>query len=263
VDTHCHLDLSAFDEDRDAVMQRATQAGIQRIIVPAVDLPSNQMALQLAEQHAGIYAAIGIHPNEIPKDIQIEETIDGLRQLARQSKVVAIGEIGLDYYRGKTSSDTQKMWLERQLDLAGEMGLPIILHNREASSDLLDRVRGWTMSNVFKPPDGRPGVFHSFSADWDVAKGVLDIGFFLGFTGPLTYRTADVMRTVAARAPADRIVIETDAPFLTPHPHRGERNEPSYLQYTLAKLAEIRQTPIEDMARMTTDNACRLFGWDR
>lgn len=260
IDTHCHLDFSAFDDDRDAVIRRALDGSVIRMIVPAVDTASIPRVLSLADQHPSVYGAVGIHPNDIPADLSIDGAMQAIRQAAINPRVVAIGEIGLDYYWDKTSPALQHEWLRRQLDLAAELGLPVILHNREATADMLKMLTSWANR---LPPDlrDRPGVLHSFSATLEDAEIALELGFYLGFTGPITYKKADELRRIAANIPIDRILLETDAPFLTPHPHRGQRNEPAHVRFIAEKLAEVRGIDMETIAIQTTHNAYRLFGW--
>lgn len=252
-DTHCHLDFDAFAEDTAAVVERARAAGVGRILVPALDLDNLPAVAALADTFPEVYAAVGVHPNSAAA--WQDAWIDRLRAAAAHRKVVAVGEIGLDTYWDKTPVAIQQRAFARQLELAAELGLPVIIHNREASADVL---RLLTAS----PPAGteRPGVLHSFSADWSTAEAALAMGFYLGFTGPLTYKKADALRAIAARAPLDRILIETDAPFLSPHPHRGKRNEPAYVRLVAEQLAELRGLPFDEIARVTTENAMRLFG---
>lgn len=253
VDTHCHLDFDALAEDIDGILDRAAAAGVGRIIVPALDVTNIPAVLAMAERYEAVFAAIGIHPNSAAgwQDAWLDE----LRAAARHERVVAIGEIGLDYYWDKAPVETQQRALRLQLELTAELGLPAIIHNRDASADVLRLLAASPLAGR-----ARPGVLHSFSADWATAEAALALGFYLGFTGPLTYKKADELRAIAARAPLDRILIETDAPFLAPHPFRGRRNEPAWVRYVAEKLAEVRDLPLETIARATTANAMRLFG---
>ncbi len=261
VDTHCHLDFDHFNDDRDQVVQRAVEAGVMRIVVPGLDLETNQRAIDLAEQYQGVYAAVGIHPNNLgPRPDPLGPTLEHIRELAAHPKVVAIGEIGLDYYWKKTPKGIQHIWLKQLLRLAGELGLPVILHNREATGDMLRILTDWCRSSPASSTD-RLGVLHSFSGTWEDAQAALEMGFHLGFTGPITFKKAHEMRKVARNAPEKRILIETDAPFLTPHPHRGERNEPAYVRYTAERLAKVRDMDLNAIAAQTTSNARMLFSW--
>lgn len=260
VDTHCHLDLAAFDADRDEVVRRAVDQGVTRIVVPSVDFESIDRVTALADHYPQIFAAVGIHPNDNPRDLSLDDARQRIRQAAAHPRVVAIGEFGLDYHWQNTPHDVQQEWLRMQLDLASELALPVILHNREATADSLEIACHWASGDLPAALKGRPGVFHSFSAGWADAETALGAGFFLGFTGPLTFKNAGDMRDVAARAPFDHILVETDGPFLTPHPHRGERNEPAYVRLTAEKLAEVRAADPAEVCRQTTANAGHLFG---
>lgn len=253
VDTHCHLDFDRFDEDRDQVIARAVDAGVARIIVPALDLDNCQIVLSLAGRYANIFAAVGIHPNS--SAMWQDKWLDTIREFAKNDKVVAIGEIGLDYYWDHSPREIQHRALSSQLELAAELNLPVIIHNRESSSDILQLLADSSLN-------GRknPGVLHSFSADWETAETALNMGFYLGFTGPLTFKKADDLRLIASRVPLNRILVETDAPFLAPQPRRGKRNEPAYVQYIAQRLAELHHVDIETIAQRTTENAARLFG---
>lgn len=259
VDTHCHLDFNRFDPDRTEVLNRARVAGVERIVVPAVDLSSNARVVKLAAAYDFVYAAVGIHPNDITPDLQVEETLRTLHDRVKTKRVVAVGEIGLDYYWKKASPDLQQEWLRRQLDLAATAKFPVIIHNRESTKDVIAVLREWTSQGLPPELDNRRGVLHSFSADWSAAEQLLDMGFYVGFTGTVTYKKADEVREVAARTPLDRIVIETDAPFLAPHPHRGERNEPAYVCHVAAAIAGLRDMDIDAFAAQTTTNAAQLF----
>lgn len=252
IDTHCHLDFDLFDEDREDVLSRANAAGVENIIVPAIDLDSCQRVLALAERYSSIYAAVGIHPNS-SSDWQ-SSWLDQIRRFATHEKAIAIGEIGLDYYRDYASRDIQLKALRQQLELAADLDLPVILHNRDSNEDLLTILRS---SGLAGHP--KPGVFHSFSGDVELASKALEDGFFIGFTGPITYKNAESLRNVARFIPLDRILIETDAPFLAPQQHRGKRNEPAYVRYIAEKLSEILSMDYSELAFQTTLNARLLF----
>ena len=252
IDTHCHLDFARFDDDRDAVWSRAVAAGVTRLIIPAIDLDNCRTIQQLAAQYAGVYTAVGIHPNSTAA--WQDNWIAALRHLAQHAKVVAIGEIGLDYYWDSSPKPVQQRALAMQLELAAELNLPVIIHNREASADVL---RLLSHSSLAGKPN--PGVLHSFAADADTAQAALAMGYYLGFTGPLTYKKAHELRTIAAQVPLDRLLVETDAPFLAPQAHRGQRNEPAYVGEVAAKLAELHGRETAVIAQQTTANACRLF----
>lgn len=257
IDTHCHLDLSAFDPDREAVIQRAAESGVTRIINPAVDLESGAAVLALAAKYPGVFAAIGIHPNSTAQFRSSD--IEQMEKQARSSpKVVAIGEIGLDYHWDDSPKGVQRTAFEAQLALAARLELPAIIHNREASEDVIAVLRAW-LPTLPESLRTRPGVLHSFSAPPTIADQALAMGLYLGFTGPITYKKSDELRAIAARIPIDRILVETDAPYLTPQAHRGQRNEPAYVRYVAERLAALRVMPDADLAAQTTANAERLF----
>lgn len=256
IDTHCHLNFDAFDDDLDAVIARANTAGVTRMINPGVDEASSRAALELAAQHAGVYAAVGIHPNDTAHFS--EDELSWVESLARLPKVVAIGEIGLDYHWDDSPKPMQFRAFEAQLALAARLELPVIIHNREASEDVIAILEMWARD---LPPAlrERAGVLHSYSALGAVAERALAAGFYLGFTGPITFKNADELRRVAAGVPLDRILVETDAPFLTPTPHRGKRNEPAYIPLIVERLAALKTISKDEMAAATTANAERLF----
>lgn len=252
VDTHCHLDFERFDGDRTAVIQRAIDAGVTQIIVPALDLQNCDAVLTLAERFTAVYAAIGIHPNS---SMQWHANwLNKLHDFAQHPKVVAIGEIGLDYYWDKSPKATQQKAFAAQLELASELRLPVIIHNRESDADVIQMLANSPLSQVEKP-----GVLHSFSTEWGIAEQALAMGYFLGFTGPITFKKAEELRHVASQVPLDRLLVETDAPFLTPHPYRGKRNEPGYVIHVVEKLAALHGKTAVQMAQITTQNARSLF----
>ena len=256
IDSHCHLNFDAFDEDREAVIARASEVGITAIVNPGVDASSSQEAIALAERYDMLYAAVGIHPTST--DQLTKAALDTLRRMAEHPKVVAIGEIGLDYYWPNqpnrdwpcASPETQRMAFRRQLDLATEVGLPVIVHNREADTDVMIALEDST---------GVSGVLHSFSGDVDLAEWALGLGFYIGISGPVTFKKSHNTQAVARQVAFDRLLVETDAPFLAPSPHRGRRNEPAYVRITAQEVANLRERDLEDIARQTSENARRLF----
>jgi TatD DNase family protein len=261
VDTHCHLDFNSFDPDRAQVIQRARESGINRLLNPGIDLSTSLAAVRLAETFKKIFASVGVHPNEsLSWD---ENSLFRLKELATRSKVVAIGEIGLDYYRDRAPKDLQKQVFLEQLSLAQELELPVVIHNREATDDVLQILADWHHQLLKDHPlfAARPGVLHSFSGDVAAARKAMEINFYLGITGPVTYKSAQELHQVIMDSPLDRLLIETDAPFLSPHPKRGERNEPVNIRLITAKIGELRDLPYEAIASITTDNAQRLFQW--
>lgn len=256
IDTHCHLNFDSYDEDREVVIERAAGAGVTRVIIPSVDLAAGQEGIVLANQHAGVYAATGIHPNSTADFSDAD--LAAVEQQAAHPKVIAIGEIGLDYYWNKSPKDAQMRAFEAQLTLAARLELPVIIHNREAGEDVIAVLESWTR-DLPESLRERPGVLHSFSASAAIAERALAIGFYLGFTGPITFKNADDLRRIAATIPIDRILVETDGPFLTPMPHRGKRNEPAYIPLIVDRLAALKTISAEQMGAATTINAVRLF----
>ncbi|MFW5942581.1 MAG: TatD family hydrolase [Chloroflexota bacterium] len=253
VDTHCHLDFERFDGDRDAIVERALAAGVKRMIVPALDLENCKAVLRLTERYSAVFAAVGVHPNSAAE--WQDNWLDELRQMAAHDRIVAIGEIGLDYYWDTTPPDVQRRAFAAQLRLAAELDLPVIVHNREADKDVLHLLARSPLRER-----ERPGVLHSFSTTWATAETALEMGYYLGFTGPVTYPNADELREVVARTPMDRILVETDAPFLAPQAHRGQRNEPAFVTEVAAQIAEVRENNLKIVEAMTTENAACLFG---
>jgi TatD DNase family protein len=256
IDTHCHLNFDSYDPDREAVIQRAAEAGVTRILIPAVDLETSRESIALAEKFAGLYVAVGLHPNSTA-DFEMG-MLDEIAGLSQHPKVVAIGEIGLDYYWDKSPKHQQFQAFESQLALATRLERPVIIHNREASDDVMTILETW-VSGLPDSLKARPGVLHSFSASAEIAERALTTGFYLGFTGPITYKKADELRRVAASVPLDRILVETDGPFLTPEPFRGKRNEPAYIPHIVDRLAALHRVSTETMAQATTTNAELVF----
>jgi TatD DNase family protein len=252
VDTHCHLDQAEFDADRDQVLQRACEAGVGRVLVPAVDLASSRRAVALAEQHEAVRAAVGVHPNQAG-DFNAE-TLAELRDLAQHPKVDAIGEIGIDLYWQSVTLDKQRQAFQAQLELAGELERPAIVHDRDAHAEVLASL------GQVAPRAGV--VLHSFSGDAAMAEQALAAGYYLGVDGPLTYKKNEALRAIFRGAPMDRILIETDAPYLTPQARRGSRNEPAFVAYVAQKLAEVRGVTLDSVGAATTTNAARLFRWE-
>jgi len=256
IDTHCHFNFEDYNQDRDQVWADSHAVGVRRLIIPAVDIETSREGIVLTEKYEGMFVAVGIHPNSTAEFN--EDVIPVIRELASHPKVISIGEIGLDYYWDKSPKSQQFRAFEAQLALASELELPVIIHNREASEDTLTILEKWA-KNLPDSLKNRAGVLHSFSGDVTIAKRALNIGFYLGFTGPITYKNADEMRRVAASTPLDRILVETDAPFLTPIPHRGKRNSPAYIPLMVDRLASLHNITTDEMGRYTTENAVRLF----
>lgn len=271
-DTHCHLYWNKFDADRDEVIQRAVEAGVTRMLVPGVDIKSSHEAILLAEKNEQIYAAVGFHPTDL--DNWTSASIENLRNLAQSAdKIVAIGEIGLDHYWVKEEAKRafQRDTLKAQLALAEEVSLPVVIHMREegdawfgsASEQLLEILSEWSAGLKSKghPLAKRPGVLHSFNGTLETAQKAIAMNFFIGVTGPVTYKTADQKRAIIHQLPITQLLIETDSPFLAPVPHRGKRNEPAFVREIADKIAEVKSINKEEVATVTAQNAARLFLW--
>ncbi|HEX2981880.1 MAG TPA: TatD family hydrolase [Anaerolineaceae bacterium] len=260
-DTHCHLDYDVFDADREEVIQRAWESGVQRILDPGTDLETSRTAVRIAETHERVYAAVGVHPNDaLSWD---EHSLDELRKLAQHPKVVAIGEIGLDYYRDRAPRELQKAVFTSQLALASELSLPVIVHTRQSLTDTLAIMSDW-LDNRDTGSVGRllcPGVLHSFDGDLASIERAVSMGLMIGVSGPVTFQNARERQANLAQAPLANLVLETDAPFLTPHPHRGRRNEPAYVVLMAEALAKLHAQTVETIAEVTTANANRLYTW--
>jgi TatD DNase family protein len=267
IDTHCHLDFNKFDADRADVLMRAQQAGVVRIVIPATSWTSSLSTVNLAGSHPMLCAAVGVHPTEA-SDVE-RSTLNDIKRLSKNSKVVAIGEIGLDYYWHTAPHDLQQKVLQEQLDLAAEVNLPVIIHFREkgdapdgpCAADLMKMLEDWAnrLRREKSPLVERPGVLHSFSGSRETAERAIGLNFYLGVTGPVTYRKE--RQGIIAGLPLERLLVETDAPFLAPAPHRGKRNEPAYVRLIADKIALLHSCSPEYAAAVTTANAERLFGW--
>jgi TatD DNase family protein len=246
VDSHCHLAYPDFDADRDAVMARAEAAGVTRCVAIGTDVAASRRAVELAESDPRVFATVGIHPN----DCEGFSDWGALEELARRPRVVGLGETGLDWYRTTASRAAQREAFERTMETAKAAGKPVVIHCREAYDDTLDMIAA-----------SRPaGVMHCFAGDEAQARRSLDMGFYISFAGPVTYRKNDALRQIARFVPRDRVLVETDAPFLPPEPHRGKRNEPSYARLTAERVAASMGIPFDEFARLESENATRLFG---
>lgn len=253
IDTHMHLHTADFGADRADVLARAGEAGVARMVEIGYDLPSSRAVVRLAESDPRIFAAVGIQPHYAAQ--ADAGWLAELRSLAAHPKVAALGEIGLDYYHDRAPHDQQERLFREQLALARELGLPVVIHSREAQAD--------TVRILSDAARGQPGIMHSFSGDWAYAEQCLDVGFALSFSGPVTFKKAAELHEVARRAPLDRILTETDSPYLSPHPLRGRRNEPANVRFVAAQLAALRELPLERLAEAVWQNAHALFRFDR
>lgn len=252
IDSHCHLTFDAFDRDRDDVLARAAEAGIIAIINPATNLEDSRQIVAAAEKTPNLYAAVGFHPNDAG-DFD-EAALDELRKLAGHPKVVAIGEIGLDYYWDKFPRPLQQQVFEQQLALAKEVDKPVIIHQRESAEDTMAVLRRWGVSQ------NHPGlVLHSFSGTMAMAQEAVDLGFYIGISGPVTFKNARNLPDIVAALPPERLLVETDAPFLSPHPFRGKRNEPARVKLIAQRIADLQTQPFDKMSRQLTENTVSLF----
>ena len=248
-DTHAHLDVKAFNADREELLLRIREAGVEAVLDPGCDPESSRRAAALAEQHDFIWFAAGIHPEDL--DTYTEEGLQEVFTLSGHPKCLAIGEIGLDYYWDVSHKEEQKQLFHAQLSFARERDLPVIVHDREAHGDCLA---------IVKQYPGLRGVFHCYSGSAEMAQELWRMGWYLGFDGPITYKNAKKALEVLELCPDERILIETDSPYLAPVPMRGKRNDPSNLSYVCQKIAEIRNRTTEEIALLTAENGRRLFG---
>jgi TatD DNase family protein len=252
IDTHAHLDEDRFDPDRGAVIERASAAGVKAILSIATTAASSLAAQHIAEQFSSVYASAGIHPNYAGQAQNHEW--DAVKQCAAHARARALGETGLDRFHNFTPFPVQQDFFARHLALSRELRLPVVIHSRDCDADMLRMLRE-------EYDRGGPllGVMHSFASGEATAAACLQMGLYMSFSGMITYKKSDELRQVAARAPADRILVETDCPYLAPTPHRGKRNEPAFVVHTAQTLADLREVSLESLAATTTENARRLF----
>lgn len=258
IDTHAHLDMRQFDGDREAALGRAQAAGVTALVDVGADLESSRRAVRLAAENSQVFAAVGVHPHDAKK-------LDGaalaeLRELAQQPKVVAVGEIGLDFYRDLSPRDVQRRAFQAQLAWAAQLAKPVIIHDRDAHAEIMAELENWAAGLKNAPLAGAIGVLHTFSGDLAMAERAVDLGFYVSFSGPVTYHNARQLPGVVRALPLDRLLVETDCPYLAPEPHRGERNEPAYVRLVAERIAALRGIPFDVLAEATTSNAVRLFG---
>jgi TatD DNase family protein len=252
IDTHAHLEGEEYAEDCDAMIARAVDAGVQRIITCGTTVESSEKAVALTEKYPQVYAAVGIHPQEIAGVKRSD--IVRIGELARQTNVVALGEMGLDFHRSVVHKDEQIQGLKWQLELASELRLPVVLHTRKAVDEIIEILKEW----LKKSPVDSPGVIHCFQENETVAKTFLEMGFYLAFGGYITYPNSHLQNVINS-VPKDRLLVETDCPYLPPQKYRGQRNEPSYIALTVEKMAMMLGMTTEEVAELTTANALRLF----
>jgi len=248
IDTHSHLNFKAFKNDYAQAIERALNTDVKKIIIPSSNLETSKKAVKIAKEYDNIYAAVGLHPIHIKDEDFVE---DAFIKLSKSKKVVAIGETGLDYYHDRTNAEMQKEVFSKHLKLASRLNLPVIIHCREAGDDILSILTG-------QNPLPR-GVFHCFSENWQFAQVVLEMGFYLSFTGIITFTKNQETFEVIQNTPLEKILIETDSPYLTPESRRGERNEPAYVVEVAKKIAELKKIPMEEVENQTTQNAIELF----
>lgn len=251
IDSHAHLDDRRFDRDRDRIIKDLENNGIELVINIGADLKSSIASVSLAEKYPNIYATVGVHPHSA-KDMD-EASLEILRSLAKRDKVVAIGEIGLDFYYDNSPRDDQRKWFKVQLKLAKELNLPVVIHSRDAQQETFDILK--------EAQDGSlRGVLHCYSGSKEMAMEYIKLGFYISIAGPVTFKNARVLKEVAKAVPIDKLLVETDCPYLAPEPHRGKRNEPVYVKYVAGTIADIKGISFEELAKATNRNTKELFG---
>ncbi|WP_342495143.1 TatD family hydrolase [Bacillus sp. FSL K6-0046] len=249
-DTHAHLNAEQYNEDLEQVIERAKSEKVEKIVVVGFDRPTITRAMELIEAYDFMYAAIGWHP--VDAIDMTDEDLAWIKELSQHEKVVAIGEMGLDYYWDKSPKDVQKEVFRRQIALAKEVNLPIIIHNRDATEDVVTILKEEGAAEV-------GGIMHCFTGSLEIAKACMEMNFYISFGGPVTFKNAKKPKEVVKDIPSERLLIETDCPYLTPAPFRGKRNEPSYVKYIAEQIAELREMSFEELAALTTENAKKVF----
>ncbi len=250
IDSHAHLEMPDFKKDLDAVIQRAKDSGIEYLFTVGTEEKDWKRALEIAHLHSSVYAILGVHPHNA-KEID-DQTYSLLRRLCGDEKVKAYGEIGLDFFRDLSPRDAQLRGFREQIGLAKELGLPIVVHDREAHRETLEILKS-------ERAEMCGGIIHCFSGDHEMAKVCIDMGFYISIPGTITFKNAEAFREIVRKIPLESLLVETDAPFLTPEPFRGKRNEPGYVRYTAERLAEIKRVSFEKVAEVTTGNALRVY----
>ena len=254
IDTHAHLYLEQFDDDRPAVLRRARDAGVETIVMPAIDVPSIRQAVDLCDEHDGLYAMAALHPSET--DEATDEDVEAVREWCAHPSIVAVGESGLDYYWDRSFDDRQQAFFRRHIRLAIAADLPLVIHNREATDDILDILE--EERERTDHPDRMRGILHCYVDPPEVAERAWALGFYLGVGGIMTFSNSEV-DTYVEDVPLDHLVVETDSPYLAPEPNRGDRNEPAYVRHVADQLARIKNVPIEEVERTTTENARAIY----
>lgn len=250
-DTHAHYDDEAFDEDREELLTHMGERGVEYIVNVGASIASTAKTLELTEQYPFVYGAAGIHPSETAE--LTSRDIEWIREIAYKEKVVAIGEIGLDYYWPEPDKEIQKKWFKKQLKLAEETGLPIIIHSRDAAADTLEILKEWDAHKT-------KGVIHCFSYTWEIAREYLDMDYYFGIGGVLTFKNAKKLKEAVMHIPMEKILLETDCPYLAPEPYRGKRNQSEYIFYVAKQLAEIKNLSREEVLEITNNNAKQFYG---
>ena len=248
-DTHAHLDDGRFSEDREAVIREIFDSGVSLVVNVGADMDGSRASVQLAAQYDGIYAAVGVHPYDAQAMTEVD--LNALRELAGSPMVVAIGEIGLDYHYDEANRDKQKEWFLKQIKLAEALDLPYIVHDRDAHADCLEVIR---KSGYFR------GVMHCYSGSSEMARELVELGFYISFAGPVTFKNGKKAKEAAASVPLERILIETDSPYLSPEPYRGQRNDSAKVRFVAKEIAALKGMTEEELAKVTLENGKRFFG---